>query len=76
VIENPILNSPFEEPQRHFRFDETGITADARWLSRQNVQSLREETKLAIISRSPLLREFGPRSSTSAVPASAWRSRG
>ena len=28
VIENPILNSPYEEPQRHFRFDETGITAD------------------------------------------------
>jgi hypothetical protein len=28
VIENPILNSPFEEPRRHFRFDETGITAD------------------------------------------------
>ncbi len=27
VIENPILNSPFEEPQRHFRFDEHGITS-------------------------------------------------
>ncbi len=26
VIENPILNSPFAEPQRHFRFDEDGIT--------------------------------------------------
>jgi type III restriction enzyme len=26
VIENPILNSPFEEPTRHFRFDESGIT--------------------------------------------------
>jgi len=26
VIENPVLNSPFEEPQRHFRFSETGIT--------------------------------------------------
>ena len=26
VIENPILNSPFEEPQRHFRFTEDGIT--------------------------------------------------
>ena len=25
-IENPILNSPFEEPARHFRFDEEGIT--------------------------------------------------
>ncbi len=26
VIENPILNSPFEEPRRHFRFSEEGIT--------------------------------------------------
>jgi type III restriction enzyme len=26
VIENPILNSPFEEPRRHFKFTEDGIT--------------------------------------------------
>jgi type III restriction enzyme len=26
VIENPILNSPFDEPTRHFRFDDDGIT--------------------------------------------------
>jgi type III restriction enzyme len=26
VIENPVINSPFEEPARHFRFDEQGIT--------------------------------------------------
>ena len=26
VIENPILNSPYEEPGRHFRFDDDGIT--------------------------------------------------
>ena len=26
VIENPIINSPFAEPTRHFRFDEEGIT--------------------------------------------------
>jgi type III restriction enzyme len=26
VIENPILNSPFEEPLRHFKFDDEGIT--------------------------------------------------
>ena len=26
VIEDPILNSPFEEPRRHFRFDDEGIT--------------------------------------------------
>jgi type III restriction enzyme len=28
IIENPILNSPFREPTRHFRFDEQGITSD------------------------------------------------
>jgi type III restriction enzyme len=26
VIENPILNSPFEEPKQHFRFTDDGIT--------------------------------------------------
>src|ERR1700719_3277818 len=26
VIENPIINSPFDEPARHFRFSEEGIT--------------------------------------------------
>ena len=29
IIENPILNSPFDEPTKHFRFDdENNITAD------------------------------------------------
>lgn len=28
VIENPIINSAFTEPQRHFRFDDDGITSD------------------------------------------------
>ena len=26
VIENPVLNSPYNEPKRHFYFDEAGIT--------------------------------------------------
>src|SRR5689334_21650959 len=26
IIEEPILNSPFEEPSRHFKFTEEGIT--------------------------------------------------
>lgn len=26
LIKNPIINAPFEEPCRHFRFDEDGIT--------------------------------------------------
>ena len=28
VIENPVISSPFDEPSRHFKFDETGITND------------------------------------------------
>ncbi len=28
IIENPILNSPFEEPTRHFKFTDDGITND------------------------------------------------
>jgi type III restriction enzyme len=28
LIENPILNSPYREPSRHFRFDEDGITSE------------------------------------------------
>jgi type III restriction enzyme len=36
VIENPVINSPFVEPKRHFRFTEQGITneiADGRRVS-------------------------------------------
>ena len=29
VIENPILNSPFEEPRRYFKFTEDGITDES-----------------------------------------------
>ena len=28
TIENPVINSPFEEPQRHFIFTDRGITED------------------------------------------------
>lgn len=28
VIENPIINSPYKEPSRHFRFSEEGITGE------------------------------------------------
>jgi len=28
IIENPILNSPFREPDRHWRFTDEGITND------------------------------------------------
>ena len=28
VIENPVLNSPYKEPARHFRFSDEGITSE------------------------------------------------
>jgi type III restriction enzyme len=28
VIENPVINSPYTEPNRHFRFNDEGITSD------------------------------------------------
>jgi len=28
TIADPILNSPYREPTRHFRFDDDGITND------------------------------------------------
>lgn len=36
LIDNPVINSPFAEPQRHFRFAENGITDEivpGRWRS-------------------------------------------
>jgi hypothetical protein len=31
LIENPVINSPFAEPRRHFRFTDDGIVLPARW---------------------------------------------
>ena len=28
IIENPVINSPYSEPTRHYRFDEDGITSE------------------------------------------------
>jgi type III restriction enzyme len=36
IISNPIINSPFEEPQQHFRYSEEGMTNEIvsdRWRS-------------------------------------------
>ena len=36
VIENPVINSPFAEPERHFKFDENGITNEIIQSRRQS----------------------------------------
>ncbi len=35
IIENPILNSPFGEPTRHFKFTDDGITNETVEARRQ-----------------------------------------
>ncbi len=50
VIENPIINSPFREPTRHFRFDDDGITdqvVDGRRTSSYFVPIARPKKKAA-----------------------------
>ena len=48
VIENPIINSPFDEPTRHFRFNDEGITdevVDGRRISSYFVPIARPKKK-------------------------------
>ena len=48
VIENPIINSPFDEPTRHFRFTDEGITnevVDGRRISSYFVPIARPKKK-------------------------------
>lgn len=48
VIENPVINSPFDEPRRHFRFDDDGITdqiVDGRRISSYFVPIARPKKK-------------------------------
>jgi type III restriction enzyme len=37
AITNPIINSPFEQPQRHYRFTEIGITNEIQFGRRESV---------------------------------------
>lgn len=56
VIENPIINSPFREPTRHFRFDDDGITdqvVDGRRRSYYVVSRLPNGDKPRNITRRP-----------------------
>jgi type III restriction enzyme len=39
VIENPILNSPYDEPSRHFKFSDEGITDEVVEARRASAKS-------------------------------------
>src|SRR5713226_7646730 len=48
VIENPVINSPFAEPEQHFRFSDEGITnevIDGRRISSYFVPIARPKKK-------------------------------
>jgi type III restriction enzyme len=48
VIESPIINSPFDEPNRHFKFDDEGMTneiADGRRTSQYFVPIAKPKKK-------------------------------
>jgi CRISPR-associated protein Cas2 len=56
VVENPILNSPFAEPTRHFKFDEEGITnevVDGRRRSSYFIPIARTLWVPAVTTRTP-----------------------
>ena len=64
VIENPVINSPFDEPTRHFRFGDEGITneiVDGRRISSYFVPIARPRRRRA---RSLRLTPNGPRTAS------------
>ena len=83
VIENPILNSPFDEPTRHFRFDDDGIT-DEIVEGRRDQRLLRPDRRsrrrrASSCSSTPSGRRTGSRrtssSTASAQRVALWRER-
>jgi hypothetical protein len=53
VIENPVLNRPFEEPKRHFRFSDEGITneiAETRRVSSYFIPIAKPKKKERLLS--------------------------
>ena len=57
VIENPVLNSPFKEPKRHFRFTEDGIPDEivVPWDAKNTIRKFIIGEK--VDGAGPLLRE-------------------
>jgi len=62
VIENPVLNSPFEEPLRHFKFSDEGITnevVEARRISAYFIPIPRPRKRGAQLSLETVINYFG-----------------
>ena len=50
LIENPILNSPYREPTRHFRFGDEGITNE---VVEKCADALRRNCRFLVMARRP-----------------------
>ena len=51
VIENPVLNSPFEDPKRHFKFADEGVTDEiVEAIVRQRIALRRRGSYIGITS--------------------------
>ena len=84
TIENPVINSPFEEPQRHFKFNARGITeeiAEGRRRSeyfmpfpKPKKRSGREQMQFELPEQD--LREANAFINRVRVQATAWRDSG
>lgn len=84
TIENPVINSPFEEPQRHFKFNERGITeeiAEGRRRSeyfmpfpKPKKQSGQDQMKFELPDQD--LRQANVFINSVRVQVSAWRNSG
>jgi hypothetical protein len=57
VIENPVLNSPFEAPERHFKFDDEGITNEI--VESRRVRAWEERAACEITPPRPTRYRFG-----------------
>jgi hypothetical protein len=45
TIENPIINSPYDEPSRHFRFSDEGITNEVEAGRRRSRSNFRDAAR-------------------------------
>ncbi len=83
TIDNPVINSPFEEPQRHFKFTQRGITEDIEEGRRQSEYFIpmpkpkkqAQDAQMALLP-TPELREANVFINKVRAQVTAWRNSG
>lgn len=77
VIDNPILNLPFREPARHFRFDQDGITNEIETGEERPALRLTQEGRSGPQPvRDPGRQEVIQRQQKQNLPSPPWSSEG